>query len=382
MKKISKVLKKARALYLAIALVVTLVSIEAGSRAYYSFRMEDASYLLYPYKGKLSINIVGVQTLENDTPVFSYIPPGKINFSVNGDILHSLSINKSGFRGKDFDQAAKARYTLVTLGGSSTFSSECPEGTSYPEVMEGLINEQYGPGTVAVVNRGMNAMPTSRVAELFELEVAPKKPHLVTVCSAFNGTGAPVYIDLRPSHAPWHMRALYEKSLFYTASFNSRLTNEFNRSNRIEITKRNYERDLLSIIRTAKKTGTKLVFIQQPLLPLEMVDPKKLPNSLGGDESSTDDPDMVGNMDMISTQVNTHGELCDIMARIAKSENIPIVDPRNVMLSAPDPKELFWVFLHLTPKGAEVMANEIIVQMNEKYGGLEGLLAGANENSP
>lgn len=358
--------KKIRILFAVLTLFATPLIIEFGARIVYSIRAGSAAYLHYPEGAPLALSSTLVEAVTYSITDPRREQPGTHIFEVNGRPLHSLPINKSGFRGKDLYDPQKAKYRIVTMGGSSTFSSECPVGTSYPEVLEISLNEKLGNNEIEVINRGMNGMSTHEVAGLFSKEVANQSSTLVTVCSAFNALDNPLILDFRKGSSPWHLRMFWGKSLFYTALYNNIRMRRSHGPDHEQFVTETYRKDLESIAQTARLKNIKLLFIQQPLLDASKVDLKKISDRVVGE-------DIRSLLDGFAVKVPMQKKLAAIMKKVAQKNSIPLVDPRPALEDAPEPEQYFWIALHLTPKGSQVMASEIDRQVEEHYGGWEKL---------
>ena len=293
--------------------------------------------------------------------------PGMHEFMVGGKVLHSIPINSSGYRGKDFSKQKEAKYCVVTLGGSSTFSAECPPGHSYPEILEKLWNENHRTKNVEVINRAAVGIDLEEVGLIFKGQVIAAVPDLVTVCSAFNSAKKPALVDLRPQSSPPHQRALWEKSLFYTALFNRFAAKDSETVSDDEMRIKKYKNNLLDIIEAAKQNNIKLLFILQPMLNPDLVRKEMIAERLKGLKI-----DFL--LEVFRSKFELQGRLCTIMEQVAKENGIPFIDPRTELTGAVNPEDNFWISLHLTPKGSLRLAREIVKKVDEKYMGLDGLL--------
>lgn len=359
---------KKRIVYLLVMAVLIPLALEAGARVIYVVRLHNFAYLHYPKNAPLAMNTIISQAVSDSFTPAMKLPPGPHQFIVGGNLLHEIMINDSGFRGKDFTDPKPAKRRIVTMGGSSTFSSEAPEGTSYPEVMEELLNEQYGQSAVEVINRGMNGFATTDVADLLVKDVAKHPVDLVTICSAFNAANDPVLIDLRKGRAPFIRRALWGRSLFYTALLNSRLSKKYSGAQEPEQVERRYRENLERIIETAKKNRFALMFILQPMLDTDRIQTALIkPRTQGEDLSDL--------LNEFKNKLQIQRRLGEVMKQVGALHGVPVVDPRPALENAPDPSRYFWICLHLTDAGSKVMAEQIVLEMNEKFGGLEKVIS-------
>lgn len=351
---------------LVLALIFTVLLIEGGARVILALSMGNSGLLLYPATGKLAVNHVVAHAVSESITDTDHPPSGPVTYSVGGRALHVIKINKTGHRGRALSSPRKARYRVVAMGGSTTFSPECPDGTTYPEQLERLWNQREGAGTVEVINMGENGLSTSGVVDLFQTKVAPARPDLVTVSSAFNGAQFPLLLDLRPGRAPWYRRLLWKRSAFYTAMLHGLMSRENHRFDLDQVIQR-YRRYLLTLVSHARQRRIKVLFITQPL-----VDGARLDRAvLAGRVPASEFDQLSKNFSESEAQQDA---LNEAMIQVARELKVALVDPRPAMLAHPRPSEYFWIALHLTPEGSKAFAQQIVQQVQDRYHGLKGLL--------
>jgi len=350
--------------------LITPLLAEAGARVIYAVQYGNAGYLTYPTNAPLAPDAIAISiAVPNDhrpTPR----PPGWHAYGPPDAVQHWLPINARGFRGRDVADPKGADLRVVCLGGSSTFSGECAAGESYPEVLEALWNEQLGHGAVEVFNMGMIGYSTAEIAPLLRDEVVGQDVDLVTVCSAYNNLQGLGLLDLREGIAPWHRRQLWGRSLFYTVVYNGwRARGTLNRP--WDTMVRRYRADLDAMIDVARDHDVELLFVLQPLADARRVKRQVLVERMNG---SVDDLDwIVAEFERAS---EWHGPLQQEMVDVAERHGVSWIDPRPRLVDHPEPEDHFHAFLHLTPGGSRVMAEEIQRLVDEEYGGLRSLVGG------
>jgi len=350
-----------RILVLVLAMAIIPAALELGARVVYAVRLKNPSFIKYPHDNPYAANVIRVRSGKGDKS--SGGAPTQATFQAGPGPIIPISLDKDGFRGQEFSQSTEVRYRVVTMGGSSTFSPECPPGTSYPEILGRLWNEELGEASVEVVNRAMIGMSSAGILKLLTEKIASLSPDLITLNGAYNDASSLLMMDFYNNPAPWHVKAMWGKSLFYTALFNTHLIKKHRATNPTEVVIEHYKRNLRDIAETARKNGIRLLFIVEPIRPLGAVEERRLPgrsNYSAFFESS------------IKTPIQEL--LCEKMIEIAAETGTPIIDPCPALADHPRRSELFVNFLHLTPAGAEVMAHEIVKLVDDKYGGLASLV--------
>jgi hypothetical protein len=357
--------------YLLVLVVVVPLLAEGGARVIYALQYADVNFLRYPSHAPVAPSVIAIQmALPNPHDPVPH-PPGMHPFGPADDPHHWIPINASGFRGEDIHAPKEAARRVVCLGGSCTFSAECPVGTSYPEVLEQLWRGDLGEDSVEVFNMGMLGYSTREIAPLMRDRLVGQGVDLVTVCSAYNNLQGLGLLDLRPGIAPWHRRTLWGRSLLYTVMFNgARARAVLDRP--WDVMEADYRDELEAMIALATAEEQRLLFVLQPLADPARVDQAEVLHRL--DETVKD---FQGVWEGYLRSVDWHARLCEVMAEVADSHGVPWVDPRPAVVEHPDSGEHFHVFLHLTPEGSSMMAEEIHRQVEERYGGLDGLLAGS-----
>jgi hypothetical protein len=361
-----------RTLFILLTAAIGLLFLEAGVRVIFAVYHLNSAYLIYPRNSELSPYEVAVRTQSplthsGHSSTLGGLPPGVHLAAVNDRTLHEVTINDSGFRGKDWFAGQPRATSVLLLGGSSTFSAECPDGETYPDRLGELLALELGEGAVEVYNLGFNGANTSEVLTLLETALAHATPDVVTICSAFNNLYGSTLTDLRPSAAPFHRRALLGRSLLYTTLYRAWTSWEL-RTDPIEVILRRYRRDLKEIAHLSRVHGFKLLFILQPMATSDTVAWEALD---GQWEHSGEG--IEGLRLQIDAASQTQPRMLQVMSDIADEEGVHVVDPRPAFEG--HHKEFFAVFLHLSPAGSRAMAKSILDHLASLPGGLRGFFA-------
>jgi lysophospholipase L1-like esterase len=103
-----------------------------------------------------------------------------------GEVFETV-INSRGFRGPEFDTDPGAAVRVVTLGASSTFGFYNKDHTTYPYILEGLLNEGCPNGPeFEVLNFGIPKSSSDNILAMFLAEVVPLQPAVVTFYEGAN----------------------------------------------------------------------------------------------------------------------------------------------------------------------------------------------------
>jgi hypothetical protein len=119
-------------------------------------------------------------TLQGYTKFF----PGEVKTTRNPDTGERIpvSINKQGFRGKDFAREKPPNVIrLLTLGSSSTFGYYDKDDETYPFLLERLLNDKCGGGKrFEVINFAIPHASSANIAAMFAAEGVDLHPDVVT----------------------------------------------------------------------------------------------------------------------------------------------------------------------------------------------------------
>jgi lysophospholipase L1-like esterase len=136
-----------------------------------------------------------VVTHPNELQGYSkYFPNQKrIDFDVETGERFNVTINKRGFRGRDFsDQKEPGVIRIICLGASSTFGYFDRDDETYPVYLEQLLNKKYaGRVKFEVINFGIPHLTATQIYNLFVMEGIPLHPDIVTFYEGNNDSEPP-----------------------------------------------------------------------------------------------------------------------------------------------------------------------------------------------
>jgi len=94
--------------------------------------------------------------------------------------------NSRGFQGQEFEERKpEGVLRIVCMGNSSTFGWGVPPDSSYPRLLEKILEESSG-GDVEVINAGVPGYSSLQGLVLFEREISTLEPDIVTVSYGAN----------------------------------------------------------------------------------------------------------------------------------------------------------------------------------------------------
>ena len=223
----------------AAALLVVLIAIfiEIGSRTIFAIKLNDLDILLYPVLEKKS----QVFTFNQFSPTGSLQPQnrvaGYLKYRPNTQLkMYALdgagelrpyrtTINNLGFRGPALDPDLSRNFTrIICLGESSTFGAYNRDETTWPAVLERILNATNDDDRYEVINMGVSESTTKTLAAIVLNEVLPLHPDLVLFYGGNNDVSQYLFgrenqIKLSRSYFFFFdlIRAQYYRSIYHKA---------------------------------------------------------------------------------------------------------------------------------------------------------------------
>ena len=295
--------------------------------------------------------------------------------AIEGMSKLGITVNSRGFRGSEFTSPKPSHiYRVFCTGGSSTFSSECPDGQSYPEQLGVTLNKKFHPDKCfEVINAGFEGFKVANVLELFRQELIDYQPDCLTVCEAFNDLEQnTMQLDSFWKQFFWQgHRTLFQRSIFYSDLIlwlGRRGQNSAALAASLSHRLASYASTLGAIHDESEKAGVTLVFILQPILPICVADKIATGETGGWTEKAFLEKEYI---DAVGTH---HAAFLSVMERVARERSIVLMDPRSAFNNHPDLLELFADYIHLSPAGSRLLAEEIARVFNREKIGLSGPL--------
>jgi len=173
----------------ALIALICAVTVECSMRAALAYRLRDPRLFFYAFPATNPIS-----SIYPDRPMpgyRKYLPnPRRLIYVKNAGANHmypyDASINKNGFRGKDFDLEKKPGVTrIVCLGESSTFGAFDRDEETYPYLLEARLNGDAG-RKYEVLNLGVSESNTEWLRNMLVPEILSLNPDIVTYYGGHN----------------------------------------------------------------------------------------------------------------------------------------------------------------------------------------------------
>ena len=194
-----------QALYAFWLVSITVVLLEVGLRLYFTTRV-GTNVLFYgtpAYRNEQKITLerghaswkkkhYKNRTVEfHDAQFEKYFKffPNEVKVDTNPDTgeVFETRINSRGFRGPEFGTDPGDAVRVATLGASSTFGFYNKDHTTYPYLLERLLNEGCPNGQkFEVLNLAIPKSSSDNILALFTAEALPLQPAVVTFYEGAN----------------------------------------------------------------------------------------------------------------------------------------------------------------------------------------------------
>ena len=194
-----------QALYALWLVFIIVVLLEVGLRLYFTTRV-GTNILFYgtpAYRNELNVRFergreswkkknYKNRTVEfHDAQFDKYFKffPNEVKVDTNPDTgeVFETKINSRGFRGPEFETDPGDAVRVVTLGASSTFGFYNKDHTTYPYLLERLLNEGCPNGPkFEVLNLAIPKSSSDNILALFLAEALPLQPAVVTFYEGAN----------------------------------------------------------------------------------------------------------------------------------------------------------------------------------------------------
>ena len=159
--------------WILISIGITLLIIEILLRAYLSAAGSREQKIMYLY------SLAEIRALQSNlipVPYISYVPdpayPGH---------------NSLGYRGPEIAiPKPPGTYRIVSMGGSTTYSTGTTEEESYPAFLESILRDEYGYRNIEVINAGVSGYTSWEVLSSFAFRVLELEPDMLIYYGALN----------------------------------------------------------------------------------------------------------------------------------------------------------------------------------------------------
>ena len=355
-----------------VLVLVSLILLEVFSQSFIFFYEKKYSIFLKPF-----LNILINPKVTNYEIQWDYkknkIKPGKYK-----NQFTSYTINSMGFRGSEFNFKKKNNTTrIITFGGSTTIGLESPDNKTYPFLLEQKLNQSQI-GNFEVFNMGLPSKSLNFIKNLFLTEAYKYDPDVIIIYSNRNsimydgGSTEPFFDKIKNQKIIQINYFLQENIMTYRLLYkflkkikNLNLKSEYlfspfnNKGISYEYLINGYKNSLIEIINFSKSKEIKTILVKQAYY-FE-------PNII-------DEINKFSNEELIKLykekffikkyNLSEEDNFWIIFGSILNKnldffinyDNVIIVDPIKNLLTS---KQNFTDYLHLTPEGNTILANEI-----------------------
>ena len=189
--------------YSVFLIVTVFVALEIGLRVFFVIQTGHRAFLygtegyrnhVIQQKQKARDNWyrkrdITVELHKNDLEGYSKFFPNEVKVDKNPDTgeTFTVTMNSRGFRGREFADSKGDAIRILTLGSSSTFDYYNKDETTYPYLLEEMLNTRCTQGKrFEVINFAIPHSTSAMIASLFLAEGLPLEPDYITIYSGSN----------------------------------------------------------------------------------------------------------------------------------------------------------------------------------------------------
>ena len=281
------------------------------------------------------------------------------------------TINRLGFRGRDFDpQPPPGVHRVICIGESSTFGAESPDDQTWPARLEHHLN-RAGRGAFEVINAGFVAYESQNYLNLVQQELLAYRPEFFIIYAGVNDLNVEPNFEVQPATALMreiHGRLYYGWSMLYTvvmervyeAVKQSVVSSVVHRRHATE----HFARNLNALMELAQARGVRCVVVRQMIYSpaaLFTRDEVSVEEALAQQRTATPPPPGNGNYADPYTVVRL-AELMQAARQVCQARHVPMVDVRPAMLAALQQahEPYFLDYVHLTPTANDRFAQLLV----------------------
>ncbi|MDE2634815.1 MAG: SGNH/GDSL hydrolase family protein [Chloroflexota bacterium] len=159
--------------WILISIGIALLIIEILLRAYLGAAGSHEQKIMYLYSLE---EIRALQSNLIPAPYISYVPDPA--YSGHNDL---------GYRGSEIViPKPPGVYRIVSMGGSTTYSTGTTEEESYPAFLQSILRDDYGYNNVEVINAGVSGYTSWEVLASFAFRVLELEPDMLIYYGALN----------------------------------------------------------------------------------------------------------------------------------------------------------------------------------------------------
>jgi len=158
---------------IAISVGMTLLTLEILLRAYLSAAGSRDQKIMYLY------SLAEIRALQSNimpVPYISYVPDPDYE-----------GHNQLGYRGPEIAiPKPQGAYRIVSVGGSTTYSTGTSENESYPAFLQLILRDEYGYPNIEVINAGVSGYTSWEILASFAFRILELEPDMLIYYGAIN----------------------------------------------------------------------------------------------------------------------------------------------------------------------------------------------------
>ncbi len=289
------------------------------------------------------------------------------------------TINSKGFRGKEFN-IKKDGVRIIAFGGSTTIGLESSDQETYPSQLEILLNEK-NKENYEVLNMGFGSKSLNYIRDLFFSEAYKYEPDIIIIYSNRNsliydgGKIDPTFEGNKIIKVNYFLQQnvmtykllfkIYKKILNLSIQSNFFATPFGGSGISEKYLIEGYKNSLIEIVKFAKDKNIKVILVKQayyfePNIILELNNYsirnllEEYKNNTFKDKYKLNDE--INFWSVMGTVLNKN------IDELKNFNNVVIVDPVKDLVNSGDN---FTDYLHLTPKGNQILASNIYKKIQD-----------------
>lgn len=299
-------------------------------------------------------------------------------FWLNEPGVHQITgvpctINSFGLRNPEFSIPKPGNLTrIICVGGSSVFGAYNRDNETFPSYLRTIMSDLP---MVEIINAGVNSYTSDQIVKgLYRIKLTKLHPDKIIYYGGFNERHNHNFGIVDMSKNTLWMKAniiLLDKSLLYRAVLNiiqsrassnyydHKLFAQFDVEDRCLF--ENYEKNIRLLHQYLKMAGGQLILVKQMMNEKQylelLVDMQKRQDFFERCAKGK----IVTSYPKIVIYFQLH--LMQILERLSKELEIPLIDPAPEFLELYDKECLFKDIVHLTPQGNKLLARIISEQL-------------------
>lgn len=159
--------------WIVVSIGITLLIIEILLRAYLGAAGSREQKIMYLY------SLAEIRALQSNVipvPYISYVPDPAYE-----------GHNDLGYRGPEIAiPKPRGTYRIVSVGGSTTYSTGTTEEESYPAFLQSILRDDYGYSNVEVINAGVSGYTSWEILSAFAFRILELEPDMLIYYGAAN----------------------------------------------------------------------------------------------------------------------------------------------------------------------------------------------------